>query len=803
MASTWWGNLPLLIDNGTAHVDNSSCFSATQSTVLKGVNFGGVPIVLLLDFIVFLVLLLAFSVIRRKLWDHGRLALVAETEGSFSDASKRRYSRMMSFMSVDEPEYERGCCSWLIFIINMDESLVQERCGVDAVHYLSFQKHLITLLLLICVLSVLVILPVNLSGDLLGNDPYSFGRTTIANLKQGNNLLWLHTVFAVLYLVLTVALLRRHTSKMKGTKREIARNTLFVSSVPTAASAESIKTHLMEAYPTCQVTNVNLCYDVAKLIELAKNKKHAEKNLQHYRKILDRYGRREVINPQPCSHLCCCCHCQRCEYVDAIEYYSSQEAALAEELNRLRNHELLSPLGMAFVSLQNEYMASYILKDFNALECGGGAGGVAGEEMSRGIKCGCAREPQTSSQSAELRVRKWRVTYAPNPHNIYWENLSIRGWRWWSRCLLLNFFLFILLFFLTTPSIIISTMDKFNVTKPIHYLNSAIISQFFPTLLLWTFSALLPTIVYYSTLGEAHWTRSSENMSMMYKLYTFLLFMVLILPSLGLTSLDVFFRWLFDTRSEGKLRFECVFLPDQGAFFVNYVIAAALVGSGMELLRLPGLLLYIVRLALAHSAAERNCVKQTQAYEFQYGAMYGWTLCVFTVIMAYSITCPVIVPFGLLYLLLKHLVDKHNLYFAYLPARLDRQVHLGAVNQALAAPIICLLWLYFFSVIRTGFMADTSLFTLVVLCLTIFICISYTCFGHFKYLSPHNYNVKEEDEDATDRAAESSPSSVYLPKVLNPDSSSKSPDKCSQRQSYGTTDINPPFLDTEEECQNI
>lgn len=34
-----------------------------------------------------------------------------------------------------------------------------------------------------------------------------------------------------------------------------------------------------------------------------------------------------------------------------------------------------------------------------------------------------------------------------------------------------------------------------------------IISQFFPTLLLWSFSALLPTIVYYSTLLESHWTR--------------------------------------------------------------------------------------------------------------------------------------------------------------------------------------------------------------------------------------------------------------------------------------------------------
>lgn len=73
------------------------------------------------------------------------------------------------------------------------------------------------------------------------------------------------------------------------------------------------------------------------------------------------------------------------------------------------------------------------------------------------------------------------------------------------------------------------------------------------------------------------------------------------------------------------------------------------------------------------------------------------------------------------------------------------------------------------------------MFTLVILCITVFICVSYTCFGHFKYLSPHNYEVsgsahspeqkggsepnftlsyfvalqvKEEDEDAVDGADE-------------------------------------------------
>ena len=56
----------------------------------------------------------------------------------------------------------------------------------------------------------------------------------------------------------------------------------------------------------------------------------------------------------------------------------------------------------------------------------------------------------------------------------------------------------------------------------------------------------------------------------------------------------------------------CVFLPDQGAFFVNYVIASAFIGNGMELLRLPGLILYTFRMVMAKTAADRRNVKQVQ-----------------------------------------------------------------------------------------------------------------------------------------------------------------------------------------------
>ncbi|XP_028996311.1 CSC1-like protein 1 isoform X2 [Betta splendens] len=762
MFSQWWASGLPLVSNGTSGVPDN-CFNSTENTVLEGVPFGGVPAVLLIDFTVFLVLVFIFFVIRRKWWDYGRLALVADNEVS-------AYRQRASSVRPEESGCDLGWFAWLPYIIRMDGEKIKARCGVDAVHYLSFQRHLMFLLLVLTITSVAVILPVNLTGNLLDNDPKNFGRTTVGNLPKGDNLLWLHTVFAVFYLAVTVAVLQRHTSKMKDIRTATARNTLFVCSVPKSATEDDVKLHFTEAYPTCYVCAVTLGCDVAKLMHLDEQRKRVGKNLHYYECVLDKTGNREMIDPRSCGHQCCC---TKSEKVDAIEYYSAKEKDLLDEVREQAELAPQQHLGIAFVTLQNEAMAKYILKDFNALECGGG--------------CCNRREPQPSSNSKALKVSNWKVSFAPHPKNIYWANLSVGGLRWFVRYVLINFFLILLLTFLTTPTIIINTIDRFNVTKPIEYLNNPVISQFFPTLLLWSFSALLPTIVYYSTLGEAHWSRSSEQLSMLRKLYFFLLFMVLILPSLGLTSLAVFFRWLFDKEflSNGKLRFECVFLPNQGAFFVNYVITAALVGSAMELLRLPGLLLYTIRMMFAGSAAERKYVKQNQAYECEYGAMYSWTLCVFTVIMAYSIICPIIVPFGLLYMFLKYYVDKHNLYFAYLPAHLDHQVHMAAINQALAAPIICLIWLYFFSVLRTGFLTPTSLFTLVVLCISVFICISYTCFGLFKYLSPHNYTVKEEDEDAEETVEENTV--VYLPRVLNPKSPVSATEGFTRQKSYGST----------------
>ncbi|KYO23953.1 hypothetical protein Y1Q_0015915 [Alligator mississippiensis] len=673
----------------------------------------------------FLALLFVFSILRKVAWDYGRLALVTDADRRRDWQTEReereyvasalhsdnhdRYERLTSVSSsVDFDQRDNGFCSWLTAIFRIKDDEIRDKCGGDAVHYLSFQRHIIGLLVAVGVLSVGIVLPVNFSGDLLENNAYSFGRTTIANLNSRTHLLWLHTTFAFLYLLLTVYSMRRHTSKMRYKEDDLVKRTLFVNGISKYAEPEKIKKHFEEAYANCTVLEARPCYDVARLMFLDAERKKAERGKIYFTNLQSKENTPAMINPKPCGHLCCCV-IKGCEEVEAIEYYTKLEEKLKDDYKREKEKVNEKPLGMAFVTFHNETITAIILKDFNVCKCQG---------------CMCRGEPRASSCSESLHVSNWTVSYAPDPQNIYWEHLSIRGFIWWIRCLVINVVLFILLFFLTTPAIIITTMDKFNVTKPVEYLNNPIITQFFPTLLLWCFSALLPTIVYYSAFFEAHWTRSGENRTTMHKCYTFLIFMVLLLPSLGLSSLDLFFRWLFDKKflADAAVRFECV------------------------------------------------------------------------------ITCPIIVPFGLMYMLLKHLVDRYNLYYAYLPAKLDKKIHSGAVNQVVAAPILCLFWLLFFSTMRTGFLAPTSMFTFVVLVITIVICLCHVCFGHFKYLSAHNYKIDHTEADTMDGGENGRPAAnppapksaqKYIAQVLQDPSPKSDVAECEEQGSQDEELINP------------
>ena len=57
---------------------------------------------------------------------------------------------------------------------------------------------------------------------------------------------------------------------------------------------------------------------------------------------------------------------------------------------------------------------------------------------------------------------------------------------------------------------------------------------------------------------------------------------------------------------------------------------------------------------------------------------------------------------GLVYLVMKHLVDRHNLYFVAKPVRLGGQMHARAVTFINTGVILLQVWMIMFTAIRSG-----------------------------------------------------------------------------------------------------
>lgn len=57
----------------------------------------------------------------------------------------------------------------------------------------------------------------------------------------------------------------------------------------------------------------------------------------------------------------------------------------------------------------------------------------------------------------------------------------------------------------------------------------------------------------------------------------------------------------------------CVFLPDNGAFFINYVITTALLGTALDMLRPGSLFLYTIRLFFSQSEPARVHIMKVRA----------------------------------------------------------------------------------------------------------------------------------------------------------------------------------------------
>ncbi|CAG5118580.1 unnamed protein product [Candidula unifasciata] len=761
-------------------------FGSNTTHIFLYDKYNGIPDTLIINVVAFVCLLLLFTILRKIAWDYGRLALVNRTEENlpFQDG-KSRYNVWTSLFFGDRDgrllqgseesldtavtSQDKGLFRWIVAFWKLRDVDILNKCGRDAMQYLSFQRYLMIYVAIVTVLSVGVVLPINFQGDLLGT-AVDFGHTTIGNLRQDNPLLWVHAVMSVLYLVIVIAVLSHFRLNLDVEEDEQVSRTLMISNIPKNKCFHSpILQHFQEAYPEATVTDIQFAYDIADLVFLDKRRKRAAEARMYCEMEHRKTGQRPMMRPVVCGQICCCC-----AEVDAINFYQEEEARLKKACEEEKLSAYQTPLGIAFITLASEGQAQRIRTDFRA-------------------NCKGTHNPQMSSLYQELQVQNWMMHFAPSPENIYWENLSVPDWRWWTTAICINGILIVILFFLTTPIMFLHLLDMLNIDikKPVENLHSAYLVQFLPTLLLWIFSALLPNLVYWSDQLIGHWTRTAEHHSVMRKTFIFLLLMVLILPSLGFTSAQGLFEWIVKDK-EHKLRWECIFLPSNGSFFVNYIITAAFIGTTLELLRFSELFMYGLKLLLARSQAERAAVRKAVLWGFPYGTQYAWMLCMTAIIVSYSIPCPLITPFGLLYLFFKHVTDRYNIFFAYSPSRIDKHLHGSAVTFVLWAVILLQFNVVFFTGLRSEGFDPVFIFSSVALFITLLIFVGRISFGWFKHIRPPRYrniNERENGEPTNDESPEMTISKPFVASVLTQDlSEDQEVNGPGWQPGYGSTD---------------
>ncbi|XP_055584983.1 CSC1-like protein 1 [Uranotaenia lowii] len=663
--------------------DRDACLVLNKTKLLISL-YEGIPETLLLNVISWLFLILLFTLLRQQAWDYGRLALVN------SHGENKRWTQLFyahgnvgGTSSGVEPNdaslaIDRGFFSWIIATWRLTREQILTHSGPDAVHYLSFQRHLMTVMAIMTFISITIILPINFSGKLSG-DENSFGHTTISNLDPDSGWMWAHVIFAIAYVPMVVLIMRRASGR-NAFKTAPTRTVMAMNIAPQDCDKQAIRLYVQQLFPDVGIDDIQLAYNISSLIKAA----------EEYERIADarvycevhRNRDREPIEARP--------SCFSCQTVDALEYYKEEEARLAGQVSRLRASALNEPLGIAFITLNSAREAQHVILHF---------------------------KPGT--------YRNWDLTFAPAPSDIFWENLSIDTAQWYCKWITVNFVLFLFLFFLTTPVIIVNQLDTLSLTKnttdQIGKI-SPLISEFLPTLLMWSLSALMPVIVAYSDTWLSHWTRSRQNYVIMTKTFGYLLFMILILPSLGLTSAQAFLQWTIQNNE--TYRWECIFLPDKGAFFVNYIITAAFIGTALELIRFPDLICYVWKLATAKSKAETPYIRKSILITFPFGIHYAWMVMVFTMSTVYSLACPLIMPFAMVYIMLKHFVDKHNLFFAFAPSNMISQgsggkIHSTAVTMTKFSVVLLLSIMAALAWVRTGGLEMRAMILILALCVTL------------------------------------------------------------------------------------
>ncbi|XP_076957749.1 hyperosmolality-gated Ca2+ permeable channel 1.7-like [Bidens hawaiensis] len=554
------------------------------------------------------------------------------------------------FVNLDAKMYLKFL-NWMPAALRMPEPELIEHAGLDSAVYIRIYLLGLKIFCPITLLSFAVLVPVNYTGehfevmktnmkDLTFSD---IDKLSISNIAPGSSRLYAHIVMAYVFTFWTCYALYREymiVAKMRlhfiaNERRRPDQFTVLVRNVPPDVD-ESVSEHVEHFFcvnhPDHYLTH-QVVYDANTLADMVVVKRSLQNWLTYYTNKYERHPNKRPTTKAGFWGLWG-------KHVDAIDFYTEQIETLSKEEEAERERVLNDPscvMPAAFVSFRTRWGAAV-----------------------------CAQTDQSHNPT------KWLTEWAPEPRDVYWDNLAIPYVELNLRRLLMAVALFGLTFCFMVPIAFVQTLANlegiqkvFPFLRPLIEMGSvkSVLQGYLPGIILKIFLILLPTIIMFMSKIEGFTAHSSLETRSAGKYHLFLLVNVFLGSIITGTALQQLKEFMNQSPAEIP-KTVGVSIPMKATFFITYVMVDGWSGVAAEILRLVPLIVFHLKNAFLVKT-EKDREEAMDAGSLTWAVSEPRIQLYFLLGLVYSTVTPILLPFIVVFFAFAFLVFRHQIINVY------------------------------------------------------------------------------------------------------------------------------------------
>ncbi|CAN6460970.1 unnamed protein product [Victoria cruziana] len=552
------------------------------------------------------------------------------------------------FVNLDFMTYVKFL-NWMPEALKMSEEQIIDHAGVDSAAYLRIYLLGLRIFVPIAFLAILILVPVNLSGTTLATLSYlrkdiiysSIDKLSISNVSSGSQRFWFHLLMAYLFTLWTCyllykeydAIVRMRLQFLASQSRRVDQFTVIVRNVPSSSGrsiSENVEHFFQTNHPNHYLTH-QAVYNGNKFAKLVRRKERLQNWLDYYQLKFERHPDARPTARTGFLGLCG-------KKVDAINFYKRRVELLEKKIVTERQRILMDAkaiMPVAFVSFDSRWGAAI-----------------------------CAQTQQSNNPTI------WLTDWAPEPRDVYWQNLAIPFVSLSIRKLVIGLSVFALIFFYMIPIAFVQSLANLDgLEKVAPFLRPLIeleviksfLQGFLPGLALKIFLYFLPSILLVMSKVEGYIALSKLERKAAAKYYYFMLVNVFLGSIITGTAFEQLHSLIHQPPTEIPKTIG-VSIPMKATFFMTYVMVDGWAGIASEILRLKSLVIYHLKnMFLVKTERERENAMDPGSLELPENLpklqLY------FLLGLVYAVVSPLLLPFIIIFFGFAFLVYRHQVSF--------------------------------------------------------------------------------------------------------------------------------------------